>query len=106
VQLGARPSDVAVLRRGFAAAAGESAVRLVLPRAGIVLGQAPLASLSAVAELAARAGAALALERAPGDVLPCDAFGPPPAALELMRALKARFDPARVLSPGRFVAGI
>ena len=36
----------------------------------------------------------------------CDAFGAAPPALALMRALKARFDPARVLSPGRFVGGI
>jgi glycolate dehydrogenase FAD-binding subunit len=106
VQLGARPSDVPVLVRGLASAAGDSALELVLPRAGLVLGRAPLASLPAVVELAARSGAALAFERAAGDPLGCDAFGPPPPALELMRALKARFDPARVLSPGRFVAGI
>ncbi|HTO08100.1 MAG TPA: FAD-binding oxidoreductase [Myxococcota bacterium] len=106
VQLGARPSDLPVLVRGLCAAAGDSSLRLALPRAGIALGRVPLARVPALVELAARAGAALLIERTPGAALACDAFGPPPPALALMRALKARFDPARVLSPGRFVAGI
>ncbi len=33
-------------------------------------------------------------------------WGAPPAALERMRELKARFDPNRTLNPGRFVGGI
>jgi glycolate oxidase FAD binding subunit len=33
-------------------------------------------------------------------------WGAPPAALEQMRALKARFDPNGTLAPGRFVGGI
>ena len=32
-----------------------------------------------------------------------DVFGSAPDALSLMRALKQRFDPGRVLAPGRFV---
>lgn len=40
----------------------------------------------------------------PTDTL--DAWGEQPATLATMRALKARFDPARVLAPGRFVGGI
>ncbi len=35
-----------------------------------------------------------------------DAWGEPPAALETMRALKARFDPRGTLGPGRFVGKI
>ena len=35
-----------------------------------------------------------------------DVFGAPPDSLALMRALKARFDPERVLAPGRFVGGV
>jgi glycolate oxidase FAD binding subunit len=35
-----------------------------------------------------------------------DAWGPPPASLATMRALKDRFDPQGVLAPGRFVGGI
>jgi FAD/FMN-containing dehydrogenase len=33
-------------------------------------------------------------------------YGSPPDSLALMRAVKARFDPQRVLSPGRFVGRI
>ena len=107
MRLGARPSDVAILCHGLAAAAGAAAPRLALPRSGTVFGLVENAALPAVVELAERAGAVFALERARGaGPAPCDAFGAPPPALELMRALKARFDPARVLSPGRFVAGI
>ncbi|MFI5314668.1 MAG: FAD-binding oxidoreductase [Myxococcota bacterium] len=107
VRLGARPSDVAFLCHGLAAAAGAAALRLVLPRAGIVFGMAEHGALSAIAERAERAGATFAIERAPGSgPVSCDAFGAPPPALAAMRGLKARFDPARVLSPGRFVAGI
>jgi glycolate oxidase FAD binding subunit len=107
VRLGARPSDVAILCRGLAAAAGANAPELALPRVGIVFGSAPTDSLVRVVELAERAGAVLAFERASANQpLPCDAFGPPPEALPLMRALKAKFDPGRILSPGRFVSGI
>lgn len=35
-----------------------------------------------------------------------DPWGEPPEGIEKMRALKARFDPHRILNPGRFVGGI
>jgi FAD/FMN-containing dehydrogenase len=35
-----------------------------------------------------------------------DAWGAPPAALAVMRGLKARFDPRNTLAPGRFAGGI
>jgi glycolate oxidase FAD binding subunit len=35
-----------------------------------------------------------------------DVWGEPPASLPLMRSLKHEFDPARILSPGRFLGGI
>ena len=41
-----------------------------------------------------------------GDAVEVDAWGPPPAAIATMRALKAEFDPRGVLAPGRFIGGI
>jgi glycolate oxidase FAD binding subunit len=35
-----------------------------------------------------------------------DAWGPPPASFEKLRAIKERFDPRRTLAPGRLVGGI
>jgi glycolate oxidase FAD binding subunit len=35
-----------------------------------------------------------------------DVWGKAPETLDLMRALKTQFDPARVLNPGRFVGFI
>ena len=35
-----------------------------------------------------------------------DVWGPPPAGFDLMKGLKAAFDPRRLLSPGRFVGGL
>jgi len=35
-----------------------------------------------------------------------DVWGPPPAALGLMAAVKQRLDPERRLAPGRFVGGL
>ena len=55
----------------------------------------------------ARRTLALTIEAAPIAVRQfADSWGEPGAALPLMRAMKQRFDPARRLSPGRFVGGI
>jgi glycolate oxidase FAD binding subunit len=37
---------------------------------------------------------------------PLEKWGPPPASLQLQRAVKARFDPDNLLAPGSFVGGI
>ncbi|OUN00163.1 MAG: hypothetical protein BAA04_09415 [Firmicutes bacterium ZCTH02-B6] len=52
-------------------------------------------------------GGNLVVERAPAALkreLPV--WGDPPASLFLMRALKEKFDPHRILNPGRYVGGI
>jgi glycolate dehydrogenase FAD-binding subunit len=37
---------------------------------------------------------------------PLEVWGPTPSSFALLRALKSRFDPAGVLSPGRFIGGL
>lgn len=60
------------------------------------------------ADLAARvriAGGHAVMAAAPAPLKrDLDVWGPPPAALEIMREIKRQFDPHRLLNPGRFVA--
>ena len=35
-----------------------------------------------------------------------DVWGPPPPSFPLLQALKNTFDPAGILSPGRFIGGL
>ena len=59
----------------------DDTLRAVAPRRVIVAGDAPARTL-------------------------LDPWGEPPESIEKMRAMKARFDPNRILNPGRFVGGI
>jgi glycolate oxidase FAD binding subunit len=53
------------------------------------------------------AGGSLVICEAPPAIRPAvDPWGPHPPSIDLMRALKERFDPERRLAPGRFVGGI
>jgi glycolate oxidase FAD binding subunit len=80
---------------------------VVLPSAGSVVAEVDDSELPRLFETADRLDALFFAERAPdAGPAPCDVFGPPPGSLALMRALKTRFDPRRVLAPGRFVGGI
>jgi len=59
-----------------------------------------LDTLGALADHASVLAAPVAWKRS------IDVWGKPPETLDLMRSLKAQFDPARVLNPGRFVGFI
>jgi len=107
VRVSARPSDVARLCRAVADVVGAEALHSVFPLAGSVVAEVEDAALPRVAAEAERLDAVFLAERAPGaGPAPCDAFGAPPSSLALMRSVKTRFDPRRVLAPGRFVGGI
>ncbi len=109
--------------RRSAAAATMTALRtagaevLAYPESGLLLARFPLEPdadepalarpLHGVAEAVRTGGGAALLEAAPDWAKSGrDAFGPAPASLPLLRALKERWDPAGVLAPGRLVAGL
>lgn len=79
---------------------------------GFVAGEVRSAEALAAAVVATRArlsgqGGTLTLQAAPASVRErVDVWGPPPAALSLMKSVKERLDPDRRLSPGRFAGGI
>jgi glycolate oxidase FAD binding subunit len=81
--------------------------------AGVIfIGLAPEAPDAVAAEVravraacAAAGGSAVVLRCPPEIAAAVDVWGPVPG-LELMRRVKSEFDPARRLSPGRFVGGI
>ncbi|MEX2206173.1 MAG: FAD-binding oxidoreductase [Myxococcota bacterium] len=107
VRLSARPSDVAGLCRTASDVAGAASLRALLPLAGSVVLEVEDALLPRLSAAAERVDAVFFAERAPGaGPAPCDVYGAAPDSLALMRAVKARFDPQRVLAPGRFVGGI
>jgi glycolate oxidase FAD binding subunit len=56
--------------------------------------------------LAARGGSVVIRRATPEVKRRADVFGDPGGALPLMRRVKQRFDPLRILSPGRFVGGL
>lgn len=73
--------------------------------AGVVwAGADDTTGVSVLRELAEERGGALVLLRAPPEARrELGTWGRPPAGIEIMRRLKAQFDPDGVLAPGRFV---
>ena len=109
-----RRSTAAVTLRALRVAGAEV---LAYPESGLLLARFPLEPdadepalarpLQGVAEAVRVGGGAALLEAAPDWAKAGrDAFGPAPASLPLLCALKERWDPAGVLGPGRFVAGL
>ncbi|MDR3673092.1 MAG: FAD-binding oxidoreductase [Holophaga sp.] len=96
------------LRSAIMAYAGSGVIWLLyLPDAG-TQPQAPVsAALEALRAQAVAAGGGLVLHHAPPPLKRLlDVWGPAGSGLELMRRLKAEFDPRGICNPGRFVAGI
>jgi glycolate oxidase FAD binding subunit len=114
-KLAAEPMD---LERVANAAIGSLFAALEVPRCvcyptlglAFVAGEVRIAGQVAAAVSAAREAVpegSVVIHAAPPDVRAAvDVWGPPPAALPLMRAVKQRLDPARRLAPGRFVGGL
>ncbi len=81
--------------------------RVVLPGAGIVIGDLP--ERDAVRRITAGRGEGLTLFVESGSTAlkgSLDVFGSPPEAMAVMRGLKERFDPDRIVAPGRFLGRI
>jgi len=88
-----------------AASAAAGVIRVGVPRVNVEAMAAATATLRA---LVAPGGGTVVIERAPRDVREAiDPWGPVDSgALALMRALKAEFDPRRLLNAGRFVGAL
>jgi glycolate oxidase FAD binding subunit len=97
-------------------ARGWEASRLVVAGVGLAYARWPVAGVPAGALAAAlgelRAGLAaiggyVVVEDLPhtpdGDLRSLDVWGPPPQTLALMRSLRAAWDPAGILNPGRYL---
>jgi glycolate oxidase FAD binding subunit len=114
-KLAAEPME---LERVANAAIGSLFTALEVPRCvcyptlglAFVAGEVRVPGQVAAAVTAAREAipeGSVVLHAAPPEVREAvDVWGPPPAALALMKAVKQRLDPGRRLAPGRFVGGI
>ncbi|HZJ55743.1 MAG TPA: FAD-binding oxidoreductase [Myxococcaceae bacterium] len=114
-KLAAQPMD---LERVANAAIGSLFTALEVPRCvcyptlglAFVAGEVRVAGQVAAAVSAAREAipeGSVIVHAAPPEVRAAvDVWGPPPAALPLMKAVKQRLDPKRRLAPGRFVGGL
>ena len=114
-KLAAQPMDLERVANG---AIGSLFTALEVPRCvcyptlglAFVAGEIRVAGQVAAAVSAAREAVpdgSVVLHAAPPEVRGVvDVWGPPPAALPLMKAVKQRLDPGRRLAPGRFVGGL
>jgi glycolate oxidase FAD binding subunit len=114
LKITALPTKLAALTAGFAQLAQQPdhTAHCLADPVGIVTAAvtAPPATLAQIVEdlrarLANTGGAVVVLQRGklPSET---DAWGTPPAALEIMRNIKQEFDPANLLNPGKFIGGM
>jgi glycolate oxidase FAD binding subunit len=105
IRVAAAPSRLGDVLRAARASGGRVVARAALGQSFVTV--EPEAAPRLVADLPAGAPWA-ALDAPNGPRAGLDPWGPsaPEAAIELMRRVKARFDPARTCNPGLFVGGI
>lgn len=107
------PDDALVLRIGvpeqMLAAAVDAVTALapshlsIFPGLGLMVGRWPVAAathLPALRQTLAGMDGYAVVERGPAGI---DRWGPPPPTIDLMRALRRRWDPAGILNPGRWL---
>jgi glycolate oxidase FAD binding subunit len=89
---------------------GVGLVKLCMQRGAIeaeVVDASLLHTLRELPRLVAAEGGYAVIDSAPRHVKEqLDVWGPPPASLPLLKALKSKFDPEGILSPGRFIGGL
>ncbi len=97
-----RTQSAGATARFVAQATGIAEVRIDAP------GQATQLSVVNVlrADLAAFGGTLIVLQCPAGVKAQLDVWGPINSSLPIMRRIKDKFDPARILNPGRFVGGL
>jgi glycolate oxidase FAD binding subunit len=116
LRAGVRPSSLAALADELAHQAPPGSDTLLLPGIGLAYARSPMDSAdladSAVRLAALRAriaplGAYVVVEAAPPTMrAELDLWGPPPPTIDIMRRLKAAWDPRGILNPGRYVGGL
>ncbi|HEX9871952.1 MAG TPA: FAD-binding oxidoreductase [Candidatus Tectomicrobia bacterium] len=123
VRLGTPPSRVYTLMKATAQAlnpitpgvviigdCGVGLVTLCLSPDGLAAGAIEARLLPALRELrrlvVALGGYAVVESAPPAMKTPLEVWGPTPSSVALLKALKDRFDPEAVLSPGRFIGGL
>jgi glycolate oxidase FAD binding subunit len=125
VRVAAAPQDIvgvvrdvcAKWKQSAASQGGQAAIRIAghlgagIARFHLAGAEAGEADTASAALITATAVGGLVrgrvIERAPAQLKALyDVWGPPPASIGLMRAIKRRFDPDDVLSPGRYVGGL
>jgi glycolate oxidase FAD binding subunit len=105
VRLLGRASDSASLWAALCETGGRP--RLALPMAGILLGDLPEEKAPEAVQSVRSTGVVLLVEEAsPTLKARLEVFGLDSDSLPLMASLKERFDPVRVLAPGRFAGRI
>jgi glycolate oxidase FAD binding subunit len=109
---GQDPIDLAPLSLGVVADPGFGLVRLLWWAHGADDGGSPgddriAATISRVRDLSRRLGGSTVVEHCPLSVKKeIDVWGETTETIDIMRRIKEKFDPARILNPGRFVGGI